>query len=75
MVFAGTGTRGETHSGEVADSIEAGLVCGDSGVTFIVVGIRPHSFRCSKVSWASEISHCPEARPETGDITATGKGD
>ena len=73
VIFACAGAGRQPHSRQKAETIIGTLVRCDTHVALIVVTVWPQSLGGTKITRTSQVAHCPETRPETTDIAATGQ--
>lgn len=74
VIRARTGTSGKPHTGQPVDTVKRTLVWGDACIAAIMVAIWPHPIGGSSISRTSQVTHCPETRPESFDVSITWEG-
>jgi hypothetical protein len=74
VIRARTGTSRQPHTGQPVDTVKRTLVWSDACIAAIMVAIWPHPIGGSSIARTSQVTHCPETRPEPFDVSITWKG-
>ena len=75
MVFAGASAGRKPHTRKRVEAIIRALIGRNANVALVMVTVRPQAFSRAKVSWASQVAHGPETRPETTDVASARQRD
>lgn len=72
VIFTTACARWQSHSGQVANTVEGTLVRSDAHVALVFVAVRPETFSGTEVSRSCKVAHRPETGPEATHITSSG---
>jgi hypothetical protein len=73
MIRPGTSAAWKPHAREEVDAIWRTLVGSDTSVTPVVITVWPHPISRRSMAWTTQVTHCPETRPESLDVSVAGK--
>lgn len=73
MVGARACAAWKTHARQEVDAVQRALVRCDPRIAVVIVAVRPHAIGSGGVSGPSEVTHGPEAWPESFDVAVAWK--